>query len=378
MPRPGGVVFLSILVISSPVVVRAQESGPVSSSRTEDLKTVVVATETTSGSVIAVPPVTSVRINLKDEKRVAGKNAVDLPNWLRKEAALNGLESTDLLPWHIVVTYDQFDEDGDNVHSGVFEEYWVGANKYKRTYKSDDLNQEDYATDKGLYRRGDQRWPYRAHSLVRPEVIAPFSYAASLHGFHGRNVERTFSDYKLQCVLIERGSEVSDPAQYCFEPDSSVLRYYRGWGWLQTVYNRIVSFQGRNLAQDVDVTDGGKPYLKLRVQTIELLSNVDDAVFLPPTDADGPLGDRVSGVIVEPINMSSLPQWPASLRTQHFTVMVEMVIGKDGRVISAHAVSGPPEAYKACADAVRKWVFKPYFILDKPVEVEQKTGCSNN
>jgi len=139
-----------------------------------------------------------------------------------------------------------------------------------------------------------------------------------------------------------------------------------------------VSFQGRNLAQEVDVTDGGKPYLKLRVQTIELLSNVDDANFLPPTDAVGLLGDRVSGVIVEPINMSSLPQWPASLRTQHFTVMVEMVIGKDGRVISAHAVSGPPEAYKACEDAVRKWVFNLYFMLDKPVEVEQKTECRNN
>ena len=143
MPRPAGVVFFSVLVISSFVVVHAQESQPVSSSRTEGLKTVVVATETTSGSVIAVPPVTSVRINLKDEKRVAGKDAVDLPNWLTKEAALNGLESTDLLPWHIVVTYDQFDKDGDNVHRGVFEEYWAGAKKYKRTYKSDDLNCND-------------------------------------------------------------------------------------------------------------------------------------------------------------------------------------------------------------------------------------------
>ncbi len=378
MLRPAGVVFFSVLVISSFVVVRAQESQPASSSRTEDLKILVVATETTSGSVIAVPPATSVHFSLKGDKKVVGADAVDLPNWLRKEAALNGMESTGLLPWHIEVTYDQFDEDGDNVHSGMFEEYWAGAKKYKSTYKSDDFNQTDYATDKGLYRLGDQRWPNRAQSQVRAEVIAPFYYAASLQGFHGRNVERTFSGYKLHCILIERGSEISDPTQYCFEPNSSVLRYNRGWGWFQTVYNRIVSFQGRNLAQDVDVTDGGKPYLKLRVQTIELLSNVDEAIFLPPADAVGPLGDRVSGVIVEPINMSSVPQWPASLRTQHFTVMVEMVIGKDGRVISAHAVSGPPEAHKACEDAVRKWVFKPYFVLDKPVEVEQKTGCSNN
>jgi hypothetical protein len=83
---------------------------------------------------------------LKNDKRNAGADVVDLTTWLSKAAALNGLQSTDLQPWHIVVTYDQFDEDGDNVHSGVSEEYWAGAKKYKRIYKSDKLNETDYAT----------------------------------------------------------------------------------------------------------------------------------------------------------------------------------------------------------------------------------------
>jgi outer membrane biosynthesis protein TonB len=59
-------------------------------------------------------------------------------------------------------------------------------------------------------------------------------------------------------------------------------------------------------------------------------------------------------------------------------VTLEIVIGKDGRVASAHAISGPPEAYKASEDAVRKWIFKPYLVLDKPVEVEQRVEFSNN
>lgn len=378
MPRPADLVLFSIFVVSSLTMVHAQEAQPTKVSRTgEDLKTLVVGTETKSDSVIAVPPVTSVRINLSGEKKAAGADAVDLPNWLSKEAALNGLQSTDLLPWHIVLTYDQFDEDGDNVHSGVYEEYWVGASKYKRIYKSDNFNQTDYATDKGLYRHGDQQWPDRAQSQVRAEVIAPFSYAATLQGFHGRKVERTFSGYKLQCVLVERDSGISDPTQYCFEPDSSVLRYNRGFGWFQTVYNRIVPFQGRNLAEEVDVTDGGKPYLKLRVQTIELISHVEGSEFMPPTDAVGPLGDRVSGVHLMPAK-TSVRQWPASLRTQHFTVTVEIVIGKNGHVVSAHGVSGLSEGYKACEDAVRKWVFRPYLVLDKHVEVEEKVLCTNN
>jgi outer membrane biosynthesis protein TonB len=74
----------------------------------------------------------------------------------------------------------------------------------------------------------------------------------------------------------------------------------------------------------------------------------------------------------------SYPQWPASLRTQHFTVTVEFVVGKDGHVVSARGVSGPPEAYRGCEDAVRKMTFRPYLVLDTPVEVEQKTSCKNN
>jgi hypothetical protein len=377
MPRQADFVLLSILVLGSFALVHGQEGHPTPANSLANQKTLIVATETKSDSVVAVPPITSVSVNLRAGKKLSA-DAIDLPIWTAKEGALNGLQSADVLPWHIVVSYDQFDEDGDNVHSGIYEEYWAGEKKYKRSYKSDDFNQTDYATDKGLFRQGDQQWPNRAESQVRSEVVAPFYYAATQQGFYGRNVERTFSGYKLQCIFIERDSGISDPTQYCFEPGSSVLRYTRGFGWFQTVYNRIEPFQGRNIAQEVDVTDGGKPYLKLRVETIELLSHVDDPGFVPPRDAVGPLGDRVSGVHLVPINMSSIPQWPASLRQQHFTVKVDIVVGKDGHVISAHAISGPPEGYKACENAVRKWIFKPYLVLDKPVEVEQKVGCSNN
>jgi hypothetical protein len=375
MPRTAHIPLLLISVASFLTLVFAQETPEIN--HTRNLKTLVVATESKSDSAIAIPPIASVTINLKGEKPPAGADAVDLTKWLSSEAALNGLQSTDLQPWHIVVTYDQFDEEGDNVHSGVYEEYWAGTRKYKRIYKSDNLNQTDYATEKGLYRLGDQQWPDRAQLQVRTEIVEPFSYAATLVGFHGRNVERIFSNYKLQCVLIEKDSEISNPTQYCFEPDGSVLRYSKGFGWFQTVYNQIVSFQGRSLAQGVEVTDGGKPYLKLRVEKIELISHVDDVDFVLPPTAIGPLGDRVSGVHPVPIK-TSFPQWPASLRSQHFTVTAEVVVGKDGQVVSVHGVSGPVEGYKACEDSVRKWVFKPYLILGEPVEVDAKILCSNN
>ena len=377
MLRSSPFLLCSVLIVGSFSVVRAQEANPVSTDG-GNLKTVVVATEAKSDSVIVVPPAVSATFSLKSDKKKPGADAVNLPEWLSKQSALNGLESPDILPWHIVVSYEQFDEDGDNVHSGVYEEFWAGAKKYKRIYKTDDLNQTDFGTEKGLYRVGDQRWPKRAQLQVRTEILAPFAYGASLVDVHARSQPRIFNGYTLQCVMIERNSAISDPTQYCFEPDKPILRYSRGDGWFQTVYNQISPFQGRNLAREVDVTDGGKPYLKLRVERAELISQVDDAAFTPPRDAVALVSERISGVNPTPINMSNMPQWSAPLRGQHFIVKLEIVIGKDGHVISARGVSGPPEAFKACEDAARKWVFKPYLVLNKPVEVEQKAECSNN
>jgi len=310
-----------------------------------------------------------VSFNRNTEKREASANIPDLARWLQQEASLNGLAAADQHPWHLVVTYDQFDEDGDNIHSGTYEEYWVGPKKFKRIYKSDTFNQADYATEKGLYRRGDQQWPDRSQLQVRSEIVDPFSYAYGLQGLHGRSVERVFSGYKLQCTATESNTGLVHPPEYCFEPNSSILRYNSGFGWNQVVHNRIVSFQGRNLARDVDVTNAGKPYLMLRVKTIELISQVNDADFLPPPEAIA-MGDRVSGV--QPVAIStSYPRWPTSLAGQHFTVTVEIIIGKGGHVLSARQISGPPDVFRFCEDAVREWVFQPYLILGEPVEVQQ-------
>lgn len=365
--------LISILIVSSLIVVHAQDTKNLAN--LTDLKTIVVASAAKSDSVIAVPPAGLQTIVLQVKQHAATVD-VNLQAWLEKVENLNGLQSSDIQPWHIVVTYDQFDEDGDNVHSGTYEEFWAGPKEYKRIYKSDNFNQTDYATDRGLFRSGDQLWPSRTELQVRAEIIAPFYYAATLQDFRGTSVERAFSGYSLQCVLLEKHSmRLSDPTQYCFEPGGSILRYSRGFGWFQTAYNRIVSFQGRNVAQDVDITDGGKPYLKLRVETIELIQHVNEADFTPPPEAVGPIGGRISGVSPTVIKRV-FPQLPASLRGQHFSVEVDFVIGTNGHVISTHAVGGPPEGRNACEDSVRRTVFAPYFVLGKPVEVETKTVCN--
>jgi hypothetical protein len=308
---------------------------------------------------------------------IRNRNGEDLTEWIRTQSHTNGLQDADLQPWHIVIAYDEFDEDGDNVNSGLFEELWAGPAKYKRRYASDKLKQTDYVNEQGLFRVGDQQWPRPVELQVRNEVVDPFYYAATLNGFHTRNLERTFGAQVLDCVLLQSDMIGSSPTQYCFGHGNSALRYTRGSGWFQTAYNDLVSFQGRNVAREVNVTDGGKPHLKLTVQTLETISEVDPKDLLPPPDATNLRGKRLSGVSLTTLQIE-YPKWPATMREQHFSVTVALVIGKDGHVIDVRATDGPSAAFPAAETAARKWVFRPYLVAGEPAEVETKIMLSCN
>ena len=339
-------------------------------------KVIVAPASAGDSSVVAVPPITSWQgaINFATSGSATPSDS-DLSAWVQDQQMRNGLERM-MTPWHIVIAYEQFDEQGDKVHSGTFEEFWAGPKRFKTTYKSDNLNQTDYATAQGLFRTGDQQWPNRMQVQVAREVIDPFSYAESLHGVGIHDVTETYGSHQLHCAaVVSNPGRTLAPTRYCFY--SGALRYVKGFGWYQTAYNDIASLSEHFIAQSVDVYDGGHPYLKLRVQQIGPLDGNSSDVFTPPSGAILLSGKPVTGVQITPLQTGP-PSWPDALRNEHFTVAVELLVGKDGKVIDAHAVSGPPAAYKSAEKTARAWTFQPYLLLGEPSEVNTKILLSNN
>lgn len=375
MGKPLHVILVIFFAQALSRTVPAQDS---STTQPNPIRVVVAAPSAGSETVIAVPPATSWTGKIgSGAPKADAPNVGDLSSWVDQQSGLNGLENLST-PWRIVISYEQFDEDGDNVHSGTYEELWAGPKRYRASFRSDDLNQTDYATAQGLYRQGDQQWPNRAQSQIPKEVISPFFYARTLRGVHIRGVSEIFDTHVLSCSVIENGpGKISSPTEYCFNQRGSELRYSRGSGWYQTTYNDLTAFLGRSVGKTVNVYDGGKPYLQLHVQRLEEVPNATDADFTPPADAKRLSGQVLTGVAAVPLQQS-FPEWPDSLRQQHFSVTVEIVIGKDGHVQSAHAISGPQNAFKPAEATVRKWTFQPYMVLDEPAEVSTKVTLSNN
>ena len=62
------------------------------------------------------------------------------------------------------------------------------------------------------------------------------------------------------------------------------------------------------------------------------------------------------------------PQLAIQARIQG-TVRLEAVISREGTILNLRAVSGHPLLIPAALAAVQRWVFRPTFLNDEPVEV---------
>jgi len=74
------------------------------------------------------------------------------------------------------------------------------------------------------------------------------------------------------------------------------------------------------------------------------------------------------GLLILKVN----PIYPALARSARVQgeVILQAVIGKDGRIENLHAVSGPPMLVKAALDAVQQWRYRPYMLNGEAVGVE--------
>jgi periplasmic protein TonB len=99
----------------------------------------------------------------------------------------------------------------------------------------------------------------------------------------------------------------------------------------------------------------------------------------PPPTPKEPV--RVGGSIRPPQKIRDVrPVYPAvALETRiHGIVILEAVIGEDGRVRSLRVLRSIPLLDQAATDAVRQWVFTPTLLNGQPVPVAMTVTVAFN
>jgi protein TonB len=85
-----------------------------------------------------------------------------------------------------------------------------------------------------------------------------------------------------------------------------------------------------------------------------------------------PKGNGSQGISGGGPEQQEIPTYaPVALRNNvQGTVVLRVVVGKDGTVQSVRLLSGPPMLASAVVDAVQKWRYKPYYRNGEPVAGE--------
>ncbi len=103
------------------------------------------------------------------------------------------------------------------------------------------------------------------------------------------------------------------------------------------------------MAPTVPEASGNKP--------IEAALPAIEPVELPEASARGLVAQQ------------SDPVYPDSAKGQQGTVVLQVLIGRDGSVQDAKFVQGSLAFARAASDAIRQWQFKPYLLNGRPVSV---------
>jgi TonB family protein len=137
-------------------------------------------------------------------------------------------------------------------------------------------------------------------------------------------------------------------------PPSKVKRKRRGWWWLVAlVFLLMAAIWWWRWNRAWEVLEFG------------LRSSGAGTAEKPRAQVPAELMQRLLVHRVEPV-------YPAEARKQRLegTIALNIVVGRDGSVVSVHPLNGPEVLARAAMDALRWWKFEPYRINGEPAVVE--------
>lgn len=117
-----------------------------------------------------------------------------------------------------------------------------------------------------------------------------------------------------------------------------------------------------------------KPFIRNgRPETVYTLIPFNFAFADNVSDSKPPQRVRVSAGVSQGLLIHTVsPVYPPAARSARVqgTVVLRAMIGKDGRIVDLHVITGDPMLAPAAIGAVQQWRYKPYLLKGDPVEVE--------
>jgi TonB family protein len=288
-------------------------------------------------------------------------------------AKTNGLTGDDAKPWHLKATYKSLNEQGGTKDQGTYEEFWVSPKEFKRVFTGGASAQTEYGTEKGILVSGLQDPQPNPLGQLRNEFVGSMVTSETTQQTNLDLKQRTVGGANFDCLSHITPTGFHFGTTWCLDAGKSILRITATPQGSQVIHNNVFRFQERYVARDLEFFQQTKLIMTAHIDSIEPLATIDEAVFLPPSDATP---KRVKftlsaaftrGMLVKKVD----PEYPLFAKNARIegTVLLQATISKTGRIEELRVISGPAQLQQAALDAVKQWVYKPYLFNGEPVEV---------
>lgn len=294
---------------------------------------------------------------------------------------VNSLDGATMAPWHLKASYESFADTGASLDQGTFEEWRVAPDQWKRTYTSGHFNQTEYGTPAGITTAAAPPWPV---SLIARELIHPMPGSNDLDGTTPELRPLAEKSATMNCVMLALPLQkakwpLGALPTYCFNANLPMLRLEVINGSVQASRNQIALFRHTYIAKEIELSDGGRPLLRIHLQSLASMTP-EEVMGLGMPAASKVLDEKpasrlitvASGVAAKNRRGGPNPRYSeeARLSRKQGTVVLQATIGTDGRIHHVRVVSSPDDLLTlASVAAVQRWVYEPYTLNGKLVNV---------
>ncbi len=303
---------------------------------------------------------------------------------LHKTAESSAIDTPGMLPWHLKLEVQLFDDKGKPSEKGTIEQWWVSPEMYRRTYSFPSYTSTELFNEGGFFRTKDADSPPSLvldmiERTVRPmpinDPVAPGEAKPDLR-------KEKFGKVELDCIMLDEPLKNTPYPPlglfptYCLDPGKDNLRISTELGSVTIFRNAIGNFRGHSVAVDTLARDGEVVVAKAHVATLTGMkpSELDQTVTPEMVSAGTHSVNKIAGAVIAGSILKKVPPiYPAEAKAKHIagTVTLKAIIGRDGRVISLHILSTPDASLAmAAVAAVRQWTYKPYLLNGLPTEVD--------
>jgi hypothetical protein len=259
-----------------------------------------------------------------------------------------------------------FNSGGQSPYTGAgeMEEVWVAPGTWRWTAQLGDYAQTRVFRNGLAYDANPHAYLPLRLQMVRGAVFWPVAgnFAASLIRFASAN----WNGAQLSCALISGPRATATPTpgrrwqeeEFCIDPKSGLLQTYSVAPGIYNVYDytNALQFHGRTLARQISIVENGSTVVQLQLNSIQDLSSVDESLFTPTPEMQGP------GVIIRgPMRLAQFtPSGTDTSSGPIQPIIVHALLDVSGKVLEAEPLqTSQPSLSDAALQLVKNTNYGP-------------------